>query len=86
VRHADAAALARIDRLLAEIRSEPRLKERRTGVFYFKGQAFLHFHEDPTGIYGDLKRNGDWSRFAVNTMTEQKRLLQSIATALAEGR
>jgi hypothetical protein len=84
VRHATGSALARIDRLLAAIRREQRAKERRTGIFYVKGQAFLHFHEDPAGIFADLKSDGNWVRFAVNTKPEQEHLLQSIAKVLTE--
>ena len=86
MKHADASALARIDELLAAVRREQRLKERRPGVFYVKGQAFLHFHDDPAGIFGDLKHGRDWLRFAVNTKAEQKRLLHNIAKVLADSR
>ena len=85
MRHATGSTLARLDRLLAAIRREQRVKERRAGIFYVKGQAFLHFHEDPAGIFADLKREGNWVRFAVNTKTEQQHLLQSVAKVLTEG-
>lgn len=86
MKHASPAALNRIDALLKEIRREKRLTERRTGIFYFKGQAVLHFHEDPVGIFADLKRGGDWIRYVVNDQTQQRRLLQSLVEALAETR
>jgi hypothetical protein len=86
VKHASAATLTRIDALLALIRREQRLVERRAGIFYVKGKAFLHFHEDPSGIFADLKRDADWVRFAVNTDAEQARLLQSLGELLAQTR
>lgn len=82
MKHADAATLARLGRLLAALRADKRLQERRPGVFYAKSKALLHFHEDPAGIFADLKRDGDWARFAVNTAADEKRLLASLADGL----
>ncbi len=85
MRHAGSEALARIESLLATLRHEPRLKERGTGLFYARGKAFLHFHEDPAGIFADLKRDGDWVRYPVNTEAERRRLVREIGSVLAAG-
>jgi hypothetical protein len=54
MRHARDQDLDRIDDLLAQIRALPGLTEKKRGVFYRKSKAFLHFHEDPKGMFADL--------------------------------
>ena len=48
--------------LLARLRSLPGLVEKSRGVFYRKSKAFLHFHEDPRGLFADI-RNAAGSDF-----------------------
>ena len=55
MKHATPAALDTLEPLLAELRSLPQLQERSRGVFYRKGRAFLHFHEDPKGLFADVR-------------------------------
>jgi hypothetical protein len=54
MRHARDQDLDRIDDLLAQIRALPGLTEKKRGVFYRKSKAFLHFHEDPKGMFADI--------------------------------
>ena len=54
MRHARDHDLDRIEILLGRLRALPGLVERKRGVFYRKGRAFLHFHEDPAGMFADL--------------------------------
>jgi len=63
-------------------RRHPQLKERNRGAFYRGGQGWLHFHEDPAGLFADLKIDGQWTRFAVDTSAERKTLLENIAATL----
>lgn len=56
MKHAGAAALDQLEPLLARLRAIPALREKNRGVFYLKSKAFLHFHEDPTGLYADVRR------------------------------
>lgn len=79
MKHANQDILAQLSPLLGQIRSRiPPLKEKGTGKFYLKSAAFLHFHDDPTGIFADLKVNGDWERYPVNTAGEYAALLAAI--------
>jgi hypothetical protein len=55
VRHARAEALNQLEPLLTELRARDVLKERTPGSFYYKSKGFLHFHEDPAGLFADLK-------------------------------
>lgn len=54
MRHARDQDLDRIEGLLADIRALPGLKEKKRGVFYLKSKGFLHFHQDPKGMFADL--------------------------------
>jgi hypothetical protein len=54
MRHARDQDLDRVDGLLAELRTLPGLVEKKRGVFYRKSRAFLHFHEDPKGMFADI--------------------------------
>ena len=84
MRHAGAAVLDRLDGLLQEVRRRhPQLKERKRGAFYRGGQGWLHFHEDPAGLFADLKLDGEWARFAVDTAADHKTLLKRLAGSLA---
>jgi hypothetical protein len=78
MKHAGATALDQLEGLLSEIRSIPGLKERTRGVFYLRSQSFLHFHEDPAGLFADLRRTGDFERFPVNTNEERVAFMNAV--------
>lgn len=76
MKHAGPDTLRSLDSLLAGIRALPGLTERKPGIFYRKAQAYLHFHEDPAGLFADIKLGVDgFSRFPVNTEAERLALL-----------
>ena len=81
MRHAGPHALDCLEPLLEAIRKTPGLKETRRGIFYRRSRAFLHFHEDATGLYADLRAGGDFVRWPVNTEAERTRLLVEVAAA-----
>ncbi len=63
MKHAGKDALDRLTPLLNGLREIPDLTERSRGVFYLRSRAFLHFHEDPKGLFADLRStNGDFDR------------------------
>ena len=80
MKHASSATLDKLEPLLAEIRTLPGLKETSRGVFYLKSRAFLHFHEDPKGLFADVRdaSGRDFDRFDV---TEEAGRNQLIAVA-----
>jgi len=80
MKHATAAALDRLEPLLTELRTLPGLVERSRGVFYRKGRAFLHFHQDPTGLFADLRdaEGRDFDRFDVTHTEGRNRLLGAV--------
>ena len=84
VKHATPAALDALEPLLAELRRVAGLREKKRGTFYRGAAAFLHFHEDPTGLFADAKLGGaDFERLRVSTAAEQRRLLRAVRRALA---
>ncbi len=82
MKHAGEDALDALAELLAEIRCYQGLKEKKRGVFYRKSNAFLHFHEDQSQLFADLRMGEDWERFPVNTKTEREMFLSQLATIL----
>jgi hypothetical protein len=82
VRHAGGDALAQLSELLQELRNRKELVERRPGIFYVKGKAFLHFHEDRAGLFADFRQHRDWLRLPVNDPGDQAKLLAAIDQTL----
>lgn len=83
MKHAGPDALDALEELLAKLRAHAALSERKRGTFYRKSAAFLHFHEDPAGLFADLKLDGEFVRFRVSTARERAALLRRVARALA---
>ena len=83
MKHAGPAALDQLEPLLQRLRALPGLKEKARGVFYRRARAFLHFHEDPSGLYADLRLAGDdFDRRRVQTGEEQDALLGLVRESL----
>jgi hypothetical protein len=83
MKHARAAALDALEDILTALRVHKELRERKRGIFYRKSTAFLHFHEDPAGLFADLRVDGAFERFAVNTSRERRELRIRVARLLA---
>lgn len=83
MKHATPATLSTIETLLRHVRSHPNLTERKPGIFYRKSVAFLHFHEDPAGLFADLKGPSGFDRFPANSAAKRTRLLREVASRLA---
>lgn len=83
MKHAGPGTLARITSLLEELRARPALRENRPGVFALKSRAFLHFHDDPSGVFADVRLSSDFVRFRVTTASEQSDLLEHIDARLS---
>lgn len=83
MKHAGPQTLAALEPLLRQIRQYASLVERTPGSFYRKSRGYLHFHEDPSGIYADIKLSGDaFTRVRATTPQEQAHLLSLIAESL----
>jgi hypothetical protein len=84
MKHATAQTLSRIEPLLEKLRGVPGLIEKRPGVFYRRSAAFMHFHEDPAGIFTDLRIGGDWERLPATTARERQALLRRVKDVLLD--
>ena len=86
MKHAGPEALDRLEPLLVKLRGLPALREKSRGVFYIRSKAFLHFHEDPTGLFADVRHapDGDFVRMPVSSEAERARLLKAIENSCAE--
>jgi hypothetical protein len=82
VKHAGPEALDRLEPLLAGLRTVPGLVEKKRGTFYRRSKALLHFHEDPTGLYVDVRldEDRDFVRRPVNTLAQRSDLLRDVRT------
>ena len=78
MKHARKEALDTLEPLLDAIRRRPALREKVRGVFYRGATSLLHFHEDPAGLFGDVKVGSGWRRFPVNTRAERSALLAEL--------
>ena len=83
MKHATNAALDELDGVLADLRRVDGLVEKTRGVFHRGSRAFLHFHEDPTGLYADVRLDGaEFERMRVSTKAERQRLLTRVRAAM----
>ncbi len=62
------------------LRQIPALVEKKRGIFYRASRSCVHFHEDPTGTYADVRFADDFERVRVVTQAEQTALLKRIST------
>lgn len=83
MKHAGPATLLRILPLLEELRARPVLDEVRPGVFQLRSRAFLHFHDDPSGIFADVRLAEGFVRLPVTTRSQQSDLLERIDECLS---
>jgi hypothetical protein len=83
VRHAGPGALDELEALLDLLRKLPGLSEKKRGIFYRRSKAFLHFHEDPSGLYADVRLADEFERVRVTTTAERTALVALVRRTLA---
>jgi hypothetical protein len=82
MKHAGSDALRGLADLLDQIRAKDGIQEKKLGIFYRQSNAFLHFHEDPAGLFADVKLGAEFNRYPVNTKRERTALLSRIDRTL----
>ena len=84
MKHAGDQALDRLEDVLALVRALPGLTEKKRGTFYRKSRAFLHFHEDPKGLFADVRdaEGRDFERIDVTGEEGRRRLVEIAKTRL----
>lgn len=84
MKHAGPAALDRLEPLLNDLRALGGLKEKARGVFYRRSRAFLHFHEDRSGLYADVRNDlGEFERYRIQEAAERDLFLDEVRWLLA---
>lgn len=85
--HADPKALEPLLPLLRQLREIKGLKEVRPGIFYLRGAAFLHFHDEQGIVSADLKKPGGsgFDRFPIGTPPEQRKLVDDAKRRASRG-
>ena len=86
MKHAGEATLNLVEPVLAELRPLEGIRERKRGLFYRGAQAFLHFHEDPLGVFADVRAEGSWLRLPVKTASELHNLVRIVKEILNKTR
>jgi hypothetical protein len=83
--HADEVALQRMLPLLRQLREIKSLREIKPEIFYLKGGAFIHFHDEAGGIVADLKKPGGsgFDRYATDTPIAQRKLVDDAKRRIA---
>jgi hypothetical protein len=81
MKHAGGAVLDQLEPLLARIRAAGGLKEKSRGIFYLKSRAYLHFHEDPAGVFADIRAadGKDFDRMKLDPAAETEILARIAA-------
>jgi hypothetical protein len=82
--HASENTLAKYPAFFVSVRAIDGMNEKRPGVFYRKSKAFLHLHEDPTGLYADLRLNvtEGFVRMRVASRVEQSTFITTPTSVL----
>lgn len=68
-----------------ELRKFPQLRERKRGYFSRGTRAFIHFHEDASDVYVDVRLDSAFQRMKVTSRDEQADLLSQVREALQAG-
>ncbi|MDG2308468.1 MAG: hypothetical protein P8R42_28145 [Candidatus Binatia bacterium] len=83
MKHISEPRLGQLEPLLVALRKVDGLTEKKRGVFYRKSHAFLHFHEDPAGLFADVRLDAaEFARFDVPKRRGQNRLVSRVRAAL----
>jgi hypothetical protein len=84
MKHATPSTLKELTPLLNRLRSFDELIEKTPGSFYRKSKAFLHFHEDPLGLFVDVRLvpTEPFTRLRVTTQRERAAFLAEVKRAL----
>ena len=83
MRRAGQAALDELAELLSALRRTAGIREKSRGVFYRGARAFLHFHEDPDGLFADVRFTTTFERRRVSSAREQLAFLWQVKASLS---
>jgi hypothetical protein len=78
MKHAGPEALDELEPLLVQVRHLGVLRERKRGSFDSRYHVTLHFHEDETGLYADLRLGDETRRFHIHDSEQADELLKEL--------
>jgi hypothetical protein len=81
MKHVSSHGLDDLDDVLRQLRAVDGLTEKKRGVFYRGSRAFLHFHDDPSGLYAGIRLEATFERVRVTTKAERRRLISLVRAA-----
>jgi hypothetical protein len=84
MKHAGETCLKELAPLLETIRKLDGLKEKTTGGFYRKSNASLHFHEEPAGIFADVRVGEKREHLCVTTQADRKKFADCVISSMAK--
>ncbi len=83
MKHASQKTIQLIEPMLKDIRSIPGLVEKKSGIYYYKSRAFLHFHEEDSNTFADVRLvEPEFQRLPCTTENQQKQLIVKIRKCL----
>src|SRR5437868_13094109 len=83
MKHAGKEALSKLGSILERLRGHSVLVERTPGSFYLRSRGFVHFHEDRSGLFADLKEDlATFTRYHVTWRAEQREFLGQLDRCL----
>jgi hypothetical protein len=68
--------------LLDVLRAHPALRELRPAEFYLDDRSFVHFHEEPEGVFADVLFTKGRVHMPVSSAAEQGELLERVDQVL----
>lgn len=85
--HADPKALEPLLPVLRQLRDIKGLKEVKPGIFYCRGAAFLHFHDEQGRLMADLKKPGGsgFDRYPADTPPALRKLVDDAKRRAGRG-
>lgn len=83
MKHASPATLETLAPLRVRLRALAGVVERTPGCFYRGSKAFLHFHDDASGVHADVRLtpDGGFTRLRVHSLAEREALLAAAVKA-----
>jgi hypothetical protein len=78
MKHAGPEALDQLEGLLDELRGLDGLREKGRGAFFVHSRSLLHFHEDSSGLYADLREHGRFVRLPVTTPRQRQLFVKRV--------
>jgi hypothetical protein len=81
---ASSTTLEKLAPVLRALREIEGLTERKPGIFYFKREPMLHFHDVDGGVLAHVKAmEGGFDEFVVASAIDQSRLIAEVARRTA---